>query len=318
MENDLKSILNSFTSLILIRIKKSDDIYQSPFIYESGSFENLGFKDYKNFDDLIFNIYHKAPICEGIGYYEYCNQINEGIMNCLDNGIPTSFFIPIRKENKTYYFIMNLNRNNEDMCASFLYFDDKSGLYNFEEFSSGTFKDGLTGLFNYRTLVSHISENKRRGYISLFDLNGFKQINDVYGHEVGDVVLKEIANYLISIATRKEVFYRRSGDEFMMLVFEQDLDYVLSLIKQINDHIVDIPNIIHKDFKVSAAFGILELILNDNEGYELESKLVDLAMYQAKKSNKLYHYISHDDAMNIIEKGDLDQRIKEIAHKIGR
>ena len=104
----------------------------------------------------------------------------------------------------------------------------------------------------------------------------------------------------------------------MMLVFEQDLDYVLSLIKQINDHIVDIPNIIHKDFKVSAAFGILELILNDNEGYELESKLVDLAMYQAKKSNKLYHYISHDDAMNIIEKGDLDQRIKEIAHKIGR
>ena len=41
-------------------------------------------------------------------------------------------------------------------------------------------------------------------------------------------------------------------------------------------------------------------------------------MYQAKKSHKLYHYITHDDAINIIKKGDLDNRINEIAREIKR
>lgn len=318
MENKNNDIVSNFTSLILLKVNKGKDIFASAFRYISGSFSSFGFKDYKNFDELIASIYKKAPICEGIGYYEYKNQIKEGINYCLSDGSGTSFIIPLRREDKTHYFIMNVSKNNEDMYVLFMYFDDKSGLYNLDDYSSGTFKDGLTGLFNYRTLVSHISENQRRGYLCLFDLNGFKQINDNLGHEIGDEVLRDIGNYLISISTMREVFYRRSGDEFMILIFEEDMNYVLSLINKIEEHIESLPKILNKEFVISAAYGILELNEDDNEGYEYRSKLTDLAMYQAKKSNKLYHYISHEDAVSIMKKGDLDQRIKQIAHKIGR
>ena len=71
---------------------------------------------------------------------------------------------------------MNINKSGDELCVLFIHFDNKSGLYNFEELSKGTFKDELTGLLNYKTLVSHISENNRRGYLLLFDLNGFISI----------------------------------------------------------------------------------------------------------------------------------------------
>ena len=315
VNNNLKETLSHFDTLLLAKVKPSEDLYQSKLEFISNSFEMFGIKNINTFYDLINSINRSSPMVEGIGYYEYCNRIKEGIFFCLRDGFDSSFILPIQKEEQTLYFLMNMNKDGNELYVLFIYFDNKSGLYNFEELSKGTFKDELTGLFNYKTLVSHISENNRRGYLLLFDLNGFKQINDTHGHEIGDEVLRSIANYLISIASSKEVFYRRSGDEFMILVFEQNLDYVLALIDEIERHIEHIPQELKKEFKISAAFGILELNQDDNEGYELRSKLTDLAMYQAKKAGKLYHYISHEDAIGILKNGDLDQRIKNIAKK---
>ena len=318
---DVKSTLSSFDSLILVKVKSDlDHIYESSFSYELGSFEMNDMINFHNFNEVISSIYRSASICEGIGYYEYVNQIKESIYFCLKEGKRSSYVLPLRKENDnhTYYYMMSINKRDDAIYALFIYFDEKSGLYNFDDISTGNYKDALTGLFNYRTLVSHINENKRRGYLILFDLNGFKLINDTHGHEVGDIVLKDIANYLISIATMKEVFYRRSGDEFMILIFENDMDYVLSLINKIEAHLEDMPNIIKKDIQCSAAFGVLELSKDDHKllGYEIQSKLTDLAMYQAKTSHKRYHYISHDDALSIIEKGELEKRIKDITKRI--
>ena len=318
MDNNLKETLSRFDTLLLAEVKPEEDVYSSKFKFISNSFEVFGIKPINNFYDLLETINRTSPMCEGIGYYAYCNRIKEGIFFCLRDGIDTSFILPLQKGNQTLYFLMNINKSGDELCVLFIHFDNKSGLYNFEELSKGTFKDELTGLLNYKTLVSHISENNRSGYISLFDLNGFKLINDTHGHEIGDEVLRRIGNYLISISTSKEIFYRRGGDEFMILVFEDNKDYMFSLIEDIEKYVESIPIELNKDFKISAAFGILEVNAEDNDGYELQSKLADLAMYQAKKAGKRYHYISHDDALNIIRSGDLDQRIKDIANKIGR
>ena len=313
-----KQSLDKFTTLILVNVQGDlNSIYSSPFKYEVGSFNVAGIDNIHDFNELINSLYRSSPICEGIGYYEYCNQIKESIYFCLKDDIKASFIIPLRKNHKTHYFLMNINKSENGINALFVYFDN-SKIYNFEEFSSGTFKDALTGLFNYKTLVTHISDNKRRGFLCLFDLNKFKPINDELGHEMGDKVLISIAKYLISISSMNEVFYRRSGDEFMILVFEQDINYVISLIQRIEEHIENLTNELHKDIHTSAAFGILELAIGSSLDYEMQSKLTDLAMYQAKKSHKLYHYITHEDAINIIAKGDLDSRISEIAKEIKR
>ena len=317
MERDA---LSNFETLILIKVKAQEDIINSEFIYESGDFKHLGFNDMKSFNHVIQSIYRSAPICEGIGYYEYCNQIRESIYFCLKDGKRCSFVIPFRKDETNHYFLMNVNRGEGWLYVLFIFIDDKTDVFKFEDFSYGAFKDSLTGLFNYRTLISHIAENKRDGFLILFDLNKFKEVNDFLGHETGDAVIKAVAKYLISIASMREVFYRRSGDEFMILVFEQDMNYVLNLINNIEKFLESIPQQLGKDFHCSAAFGILELAYDKHitKNFELQSKLTDLAMYQAKKAKKLYHFISFDDSVSIVEKGDLDKRIKELGAQIKR
>ena len=321
MDNNILENIACFETLILIKIRKNDNVVFSPFEYISGSFESVGVNNFKNFNELISSIYKSATICEGIGYYEYCNQIKESIYYCQSQGIRHSFILPILYKDKTYYFLMNITRSGEDINALFIYFEKETGLYDIESYLSGTFKDNLTGLFNYNTFASHIRDNRRNGYLCLFDLNKFKYINDTFGHDIGDKVLISIANFLIKIASMSEVFYRRSGDEFLILVFEKPLEYVLNLMNKIESHIEELNKELKKDFDCSAAFGLLELKFpKEEEPFDLDTQaeLIDLAMYQAKGAKKRYHLITHEDALEIIKKGDLKERIARLSKTIRR
>jgi diguanylate cyclase (GGDEF)-like protein len=87
--------------------------------------------------------------------------------------------------------------------------------------------DPLTGLYNRRfaeqRLEAEISRSKRRGHaliVVLVDLNDFKQINDSYGHQVGDTVLKEFAKRLNRATRGSDLAARWGGDEFMMLLVD--------------------------------------------------------------------------------------------------
>jgi diguanylate cyclase (GGDEF)-like protein/PAS domain S-box-containing protein len=84
-----------------------------------------------------------------------------------------------------------------------------------------SFRDPLTGCFNRRYL------DKRRGELEqdaehlaclLFDLTGFKKINDTYGHEEGDRVLQAFAHFLLRLHRSEDVLVRLGGDEFALLI----------------------------------------------------------------------------------------------------
>ncbi|KQB03618.1 diguanylate cyclase [Vibrio metoecus] len=81
--------------------------------------------------------------------------------------------------------------------------------------------DPLTGLENRTAMFSELERHRRSGGFSLFllDLNGFKQINDTYGHQMGDAVLKQVAYRLIhSIPTFDYRVFRMGGDEFAVIL----------------------------------------------------------------------------------------------------
>lgn len=87
--------------------------------------------------------------------------------------------------------------------------------------------DPLTSLYNRRfaekRLEAEISRSKRRGHpliVVLIDLNDFKQINDTYGHQAGDTVLKEFARLLNRATRGADLAARWGGDEFMMLLVD--------------------------------------------------------------------------------------------------
>ena len=96
-----------------------------------------------------------------------------------------------------------------------------------EVFEKLAILDPLTGLFNRRFATDHlpseIARAERQGYpftLLMIDLNGFKQINDVYGHAIGDQALREFAHALKKSVRSSDLPVRMGGDEFMVLLPE--------------------------------------------------------------------------------------------------
>ena len=97
--------------------------------------------------------------------------------------------------------------------------------------------DSLTGLYNHRKLKRDIKKflarKKRYGTdytVILFDVDGFKKINDTKGHKAGDKVLRKISKILCKNIRQGENVYRPSGDEFILIIQGQD---PLPIIKRI-------------------------------------------------------------------------------------
>lgn len=94
-----------------------------------------------------------------------------------------------------------------------------------EQMSYQAYHDPLTGLVNRRRLVTVLGEllSSRRGGdrafgILFFDLDGFKEVNDTYGHEAGDRVLVEVAKRMQRTARELDVLARIAGDEFVVVL----------------------------------------------------------------------------------------------------
>lgn len=100
--------------------------------------------------------------------------------------------------------------------------------------------DPLTGLFNRRyaerQLRAEVSRSQRKGYalmLVLFDLNRFKQINDCFGHPVGDLVLKEFGGRLNKAVREGDLAARLGGDEFLWLLTECTAAQLPALLRRL-------------------------------------------------------------------------------------
>ena len=102
-----------------------------------------------------------------------------------------------------------------------------------EQISLLAYTDPLTQIANRRHFLSHlekavhnISRRKSYGAVLLLDLNGFKKINDDFGHEAGDAILVEIAKRFSSSIRAGDVLARLGGDEFVTLADNLDTDKI--------------------------------------------------------------------------------------------
>jgi two-component system cell cycle response regulator len=89
--------------------------------------------------------------------------------------------------------------------------------------------DELTGLFNRRFFVSEVERLLARGTVVnvlLFDLDGFKQVNDTYGHLAGDRVLRDVATSFQTRTRPQDIVARFGGDEFVMAIPDLDVDAI--------------------------------------------------------------------------------------------
>lgn len=153
--------------------------------------------------------------------------------------------------------------------------------------------DPLTGLCNRRALTDRVEQaisRMRRGGAPLallfIDLDGFKRVNDQFGHGVGDEVLCEVARRLLSITRQSDVVARLGGDEFVLLV---ETEVSVASINVLCDRIV-------QAFSSPCGFSGGETLVGASIGIVLSSpavidtvelmRIADAAMYEAKRNGK--------------------------------
>lgn len=154
--------------------------------------------------------------------------------------------------------------------------------------------DGLTGLYNRNkvseTVKEYIDSGEAFG-LAILDIDDFKHINDTYGHPVGDIILKNIAN-ILKKQLNKDFAGRLGGDEFVIIV--EDVKNINLVIKRLEETCNDIAKIQLKEYpeiNVTCSCG-LAVAPKDGETVEEIYKAADSALYIAKSigKNKLAKY----------------------------
>ena len=162
--------------------------------------------------------------------------------------------------------------------------------------------DTLTGLPNRRAglrqLEQYLREAKSAGAplsIGFLDIDLFKQINDQYGHDVGDAVLVSVANTLqAGVRSRADVI-RMGGEEFLILLPGIGADGARPRLEQLREKVTSQAQALkHDALVVTASIGLAELQYRDHDAASLLRR-ADGAMYRAKRSGRNQVVDARDD-----------------------
>ena len=158
------------------------------------------------------------------------------------------------------------------------------------------FTDCLTGLYNreYLEFLHKRACNKKDCWVSgiMIDLNGFKQINDNYGHAEGDLALCIVADLLLKSFSEYGVVTRYAGDEFVIMLNTTDDQLIQKIIKSAKKNFVTENEKNDKPYQLSASMGYAITNLS-NETIDDFMNRIDEQMYQDKMK-----YYEHNDRRN--------------------
>jgi len=174
----------------------------------------------------------------------------------------------VKKGNNKYWIFFSISLAILIAILFFLYLKMKKE----------AFFDELTKILNRRGFDEKVKDLKK-GSIIFMDLDHFKQINDTYGHEMGDFVLKEFANVIKNNIRESDIFARVGGEEFILVLSNTPYFKAFMVAEKLRK-LVENHNF--KGIKVTASLGISEL----RGDLEEAIKRADEALYEAKNSGR--------------------------------
>ena len=144
--------------------------------------------------------------------------------------------------------------------------------------------DSLTGLLNHAAAKDLMREKlgKENKYVlCLFDLDHFKQANDVYGHLFGDEVLKTVADNLRHIARNDDITARMGGDEYLLFMAYGDIKNIRTQIDRVYSRLCGK----YKDFEIKLSMGV-SCVADCNNDYDTLFHMADEALYEVKRNGR--------------------------------
>jgi len=149
--------------------------------------------------------------------------------------------------------------------------------------------DKLTGLYNrtkmdelLQDVLNHNIHSHRKFGLVILDIDHFKEINDTFGHQVGDTILKELGNLITEDLRTTDKVIRWGGEEFMLLYVETDQEEVLELVEKLRLKIAQ--HQFSSSVKITASFGLTHY--NKGDTIDAIIKRADDALYNAKHNGR--------------------------------
>ncbi|QOR33896.1 GGDEF domain-containing protein [Clostridium sp. 'deep sea'] len=264
------SIFAAVFSKDIVQFKKWYDIYivLVPLNIIALKLE-IGFKKNRPFSGKLINIcttYALIMILPVVG-----NRIFKVQSNLFYSIIPV-FLIPVCIS-IIVIIMAELNR---------LQFMASSQNKRYKYFYNKSITDGLTGLYNYSFMLDYLEKIEPIYTVFIFDIDNLKDINDTLGHLAGNSAILMITNTLKNLLPKNAVAGRFGGDEFMVIIFGDELN-TQQILENVRVKIAD-TKLKSTNLRVTLSIGMYKV--TEKESAESIIEKADKAMYYAKKSGK--------------------------------
>lgn len=156
---------------------------------------------------------------------------------------------------------------------------------NIQELEIAVDTDALTGIYSRVAFDSFLrSKVKEKNIYAIifFDIDHFKKINDSYGHDVGDIILKELTTIVSETIRLDDFFARWGGEEFIIALKTNSLKNAVKITNKIRENINSAT--FHKSIPVTCSFGVT--MLNQPGNVDLVFKKADELLYEAKNAGR--------------------------------
>lgn len=167
---------------------------------------------------------------------------------------------------------------------------------NYEQSLSLALTDSLTGIANRRYVYSHLPRLLDRAIdgnkpvsILMFDIDHFKRVNDSYGHDVGDEVLREVAERVSRNQRNFDLVARLGGEEFVVVMPDTDGESALAVAERLRARVADVP------FRVKTSVG--EVCVTISIGVAVGGRVGDTVDGLLKRSDEAL-YVAKNNGRN--------------------
>ena len=209
---------------------------------------------------------------------EYFTQINK---NYYAFSVLILLLIIVFSASFYYYLILKYNNKLESLISK-----------KTKELEELTIRDPLTGIYNRRKLFEEIPSYFNRYdrlnenfSLSMIDLDLFKEINDKYGHDVGDFVLQSFSKFMAEAIRDNDLFIRYGGEEFVILFENADKFTAKEILDRILEDLNKKPHIIRgNNIFISFSAGIADI--TETQDIYMFIKIADERMYKAKENGR--------------------------------
>ncbi len=226
--------------------------------------------------------------------------VNEMMDLALENGSHAFEWIYQRADQSRFYaevLLTQIHIGGKDIVHAIVR-DISLRKASDEEISKLAFYDSLTGLPNRRLLMDRLkvtlgssTRYGREGALMFIDLDHFKNLNDTLGHDMGDLLLQEVASRLTQCVRKIDTVARLGGDEFVVMVndLSEELNEAAQQVEKVGVKILNSlnqPYVLNgNSYRNTPSVGVT-MFSNCNDNISELMKQADLAMYQAKATGR--------------------------------